>query len=114
MSAPDRYGGFSQSRTEQLVRGMFVVFLLVSTVLVTALVMRPADYVYPIGTCLRGNWDYEGVDQIEAVQCTEQHDYLVVSVADDWNECPPATVSRVQVSTGGLAPRDRYVCLVAA
>ena len=114
MTATDRYGEVAPSPTEQLVRGIFVIFVVLSIVIIGALVTRPADYVYPVGTCLRGNWDGEGVDQIEAVACTEQHDYVVAAVADAWGACPVATVGRVQVSTGGLAPRDRYVCLVGA
>ena len=101
------------ARTEQLVRGIFVVFLFVAVAIIATLVTRPGDG-FPVGTCLRGHWEDSANSEITVVPCSEPHDYVVAVVVDDWNACPPATVGHLQVTTGGLAPKDRYECLLAA
>lgn len=103
----------TQNRTEQLVRGVFVVFLFVAIVFVAQLVLRPGDG-FPVGSCLRGSWSDDTGGGVELVACSEPHDYVVAAIADDWNGCPPLTVGRLPFNTGGLIAKDKYGCLRAA
>lgn len=98
---------------EQLVRGIFVVFLVVAVGIVGALATRPNDG-FPVGSCLRGHWNDIADSEVALVPCSESHDYVVAAEVDDWTGCPSATVGRMDIATGGLFSRHRYQCLVPA
>jgi hypothetical protein len=104
----------AQGRTERLVRGVFLVFLVAALSVVALLVLRPGEVGFPVGACLRGHWSDISDSDLTLVECSDPHDYVVWAIVDNENDCPPFTIGRVPLTTGGLVPKDRYECLRAA